>query len=188
MTTPRYRTFPTAFGTCGIAWSDAGLLRVQLAEETTSATEARLRRTGAVPCEGPAPHWVDECVALIARHLDGEPSDYRHLPLDERGLTDTQRAIYGALREVGWGTTTTYGVLARATRSPGDARVVGQAMARNPWPVVVPCHRVLAVNNAPGGFSAPGGVSTKLRLLALEGVPLPERASSQRDLFDSTAD
>ena len=183
----RYLTFPTPFGTCGLAWSAAGLLRVQLPESDAAVTVARLHRIGAAPAAEPPPVWVIECMALLCAHLDGTATDFRHLPLDDRALSDSERAIYLALREVRWGETTTYGALARATGAPGDARVVGRAMARNPWPVVVPCHRVLAAGQSLGGFSAPGGVATKVRLLALEGVTSGGGPSAQQDLFDDTA-
>ncbi|MCC7052989.1 MAG: methylated-DNA--[protein]-cysteine S-methyltransferase [Gemmatimonadaceae bacterium] len=184
MPTAHYLTFPTAFGTCGLAWSDVGLLRVQLPDSDERATVARLRRAGAEAASDTPPAWLTDCMSLVTRHLSGDPTDYRHLPLDDRALAAGERAIYAALRSVGWGETITYGTLARATGAPGDARVVGRAMARNPWPVVVPCHRVLAAGQSLGGFSAPGGVATKVRLLALEGIRPGGGPPEQPDLFD----
>ena len=89
--------------------------------------------------------------------------------------------VYAAVRRLGWGRTTTYGALARDLGAgPEAARDVGQAMARNPVPLLVPCHRVLAAGGKLGGFSAPGGAATKRRMLALEGVGLEPPPAAQR--------
>ena len=92
--------------------------------------------------------------------------------LDLEGVPESHRRVYAAVRTLPPGVTRTYGEIARLIAQPGAAQVVGQAMAANPWPLVVPCHRVVAAGGANGGFSAPGGVDTKLRLLAIEGATL----------------
>ena len=104
--------------------------------------------------------------------MGGRRVDFSQLELDLAGVSDFHRAIYDAARRIGWGETVTYGELAEQVGSPGAARAVGQAMGRNPIPVIIPCHRVLASGRKIGGFSAPGGAVTKTRLLALEGVHL----------------
>jgi methylated-DNA-[protein]-cysteine S-methyltransferase len=104
--------------------------------------------------------------------MAGERIDFSAIMLDLAGVGPFHRGIYEALRRVGWGETTTYGALARQIGDPGASRAVGQAMGRNPIPVIIPCHRVLASGGKPGGFSAFGGAVTKQRLLALEGVHL----------------
>jgi methylated-DNA-[protein]-cysteine S-methyltransferase len=103
--------------------------------------------------------------------LDGEPSDLRSLELDESGLDDFRRRVYAATRAVGPGTTATYGEVARTIGEPGAARAVGAALAQNPFPIIVPCHRVLAASGALHGFSAPGGIATKRRMLEIERAP-----------------
>jgi methylated-DNA-[protein]-cysteine S-methyltransferase len=110
---------------------------------------------------------------LLADYLGGTPVDFSTLVLDSGGLSPADQAIYCTLRRVPAGETLTYGELARrAGLGAGAARAVGVAMAKNPWPVVVPCHRVMAADGTLHGFSAPGGLATKQRLLRLEGVAL----------------
>jgi methylated-DNA-[protein]-cysteine S-methyltransferase len=166
-----YRLFDTAFGVCGIAWSADGLIRLQLPERGIGATEARLRKDDTA---GPAlpPPPIAASIAALQRYFRGEMLDLSGVPVDLTGVSSFFAEIYRRAREVGWGATATYGDLAQRAGSPGAARAVGQAMARNPVPIVIPCHRVLASGRKIGGFSAFGGTVTKERLLALEGVSL----------------
>jgi methylated-DNA-[protein]-cysteine S-methyltransferase len=112
----------------------------------------------------------------IQRHLAGRPIDFSGVEVDLEGIDEFRRKLYAALRSVGAGRTVTYGELAKQLGMTGweGARDVGEAMGKNPVPIVIPCHRVLAAGNKPGGFSAYGGVTTKQKLLALEGVRLGE--------------
>jgi methylated-DNA-[protein]-cysteine S-methyltransferase len=125
------------------------------------------------------PPWpaVEQAIAAIQALLRGEAADLSRVELDQRALPDLERRVYEIARAIPPGSTLTYGQVAARLGLPGTPQQVGQALARNPFPLVVPCHRVLAADGKPGGFSAPGGVATKLRLLALEGatapVPLP---------------
>jgi methylated-DNA-[protein]-cysteine S-methyltransferase len=112
--------------------------------------------------------------------LAGEPRDLRAVPLDERGLDPFRRAVYAATREIAPGSTRSYGDIARAIGRPDAARDVGAALSRNPFPIIVPCHRVVAASGALTGFSAPGGLETKRRMLELEGAP----GHGQQRLFD----
>jgi methylated-DNA-[protein]-cysteine S-methyltransferase len=168
----RYCLFDTAIGPCGIAWTEHGVTRLQLPESDRAATEKRLKSRSAM---GSAPHVppppIAQVIAEVKRYMAGERVDFFAAPIDLTGLAAFQRKLYELLRSVGWGQTTTYGDLARRLGLP-DARDVGQAMGKNPVPVIIPCHRVLAAGNRIGGFSAPGGAFTKERLLALEGVRL----------------
>jgi methylated-DNA-[protein]-cysteine S-methyltransferase len=164
--------FETAIGTCGVAWSAHGLVTVQLPARDRAVTERRLiarcRSSGAA---APPPE-IAAVIADIARYLDGERVDFSAVPVDLSGLDPFRRNLYETMRALPWGTTTTYGALAHTiglTQWEG-ARDVGEAMGRNPVPIVIPCHRVLAAGQKLGGFSAPGGVATKAKLLALEGV------------------
>jgi methylated-DNA-[protein]-cysteine S-methyltransferase len=170
----RHFLFETAIGPCGVAWNERGLVAVQLSESTRATTERRLKSKAQSGGPSNPPPWVAEAIADVQRYLAGERVHFAAVPVDLGGAEPFHRKVYEALREIAWGTTTTYGALARvAGGSDWEAtREVGQAMARNPAPVVIPCHRVLAAGNKPGGFSAYGGVVTKERLLALEGVQL----------------
>ena len=166
--------FSTSFGECGLAWTPRGLAWVQLPDSTPEATRARmLERAAARPPGDPAgapPAWVVEAMARIAAHLDGKDEDLSTIPLDMATVPPFFRRVYEEARAVPRGEVRTYASLAAAAGSPAATRAVGQAMARNPWPLVVPCHRVVGSAGKPGGFSAPGGLDTKARLLALEGA------------------
>ena len=162
--------FDTAIGTCGVGWSQHGIIGLQLPERDRAATERRLsaRSRGSAP-DAP-PESIRHAIADIQRYLTGAQVDFAPVVLDLEGMNAFNRTIYELLRAVGWGQTTTYGALARQAGSPEAARAVGQAMGSNPIPVIIPCHRVLAKGHRIGGFSAYGGIITKERLLELEGV------------------
>jgi methylated-DNA-[protein]-cysteine S-methyltransferase len=164
--------FETAVGPCGVAWSARGLVAVGLPGSSQAATEKRLAAKAQSAGAAAPPPWVAALIADIQRYCAGEQVDFSKVPVDLSGLEPLQRKLYEAMRALAWGTTTTYGALARAIGlvEPEAARDVGQAMGRNPVPIVVPCHRVLAAGNKIGGFSAPGGAAIKAKLLALEGV------------------
>jgi methylated-DNA-[protein]-cysteine S-methyltransferase len=167
-----HHLFDTALGRCGVAWNDRGLCAVQLPAPSDALTESKLvARSGSVGAVPPPPA-IAPAVAGIRDYLAGQNVDFSGVAVDLDRLEPFRRRLYEALRQVGFGVTTTYGELARqiGLDHPEAARDVGTAMGRNPVPVVIPCHRVLAAGGKPGGFSAPGGVATKLKLLALEGV------------------
>jgi methylated-DNA-[protein]-cysteine S-methyltransferase len=170
----RYCLFDTAIGAVGVAWSERGLTRLQLPESTRGATERRLRGRSTDAGAGEPPPRIRQAMAAVERYLTGKSVDFSNVDLDLAGVGDFHRQIYEAARRVGWGETVTYGELARRVGSPGAARAVGQAMGRNPIPLIIPCHRVLASGRKIGGFSAFGGAVTKTRLLALEGVHLDD--------------
>lgn len=172
----RATLFPTAFGPCGIAWNESGLTRLQLPESDASATERRLRGRAQLVEPSAAPEWVAWAIVALQRYFAGRTVDFAGICLDLRDCSDFHQRIYEALRDVGYGKTTTYGALAAEVGSPDAARAIGQAMGRNPLPIIIPCHRVLASGGRIGGFSAHGGATTKERLLTLEGVvrPRPE--------------
>ena len=183
MQTLGFCLFDTAIGYCGIAWSSAGLTGVQLPEPDAAASRARMQRRfpGVPECQ--APPEVLHASGEVAALLRGERNDLRHLPLDLDGVGDFHRRVYALARSIDPGQTRTYGELAQALGEPGAARAVGQALGHNPFAPVVPCHRILAAGGRSGGFSADGGVATKLRMLLTEqaqfGAP---------GLFDGTAD
>ena len=117
------------------------------------------------------PGFVRDAIEGIVAVMAGEPRDLRAIVLDEQGVDDFRRAVYAATRDIPAGTTRSYGEVARAIGRADGARDVGAALSRNPFPVIVPCHRVVAANGALTGFSAPGGLATKRRMLELEGAP-----------------
>jgi methylated-DNA-[protein]-cysteine S-methyltransferase len=172
MTAERFHLIETAFGACGLAWNERGVARLQLPEATAEAPRARLARHGAG--EAPLPPSMLSLATALRRYFGGEAVAFDGVAIAwGEGIGLAERAIYDATRKLGWGETATYGEIATRAGMPGAARVVGRVMARNPVPVIVPCHRVLAAGGRPGGFSAPGGIATKDRLLALERVLLP---------------
>jgi methylated-DNA-[protein]-cysteine S-methyltransferase len=181
--------FETAIGACGVAWTDAGLTGVQLPEADTKATRARLfakaKATGKIASEKATPPWVKDAVARVREHLAGKPQDLARIPLDVSEVSDFNARVFRAVQAIPAGRTLTYGEVAGIVGSPGASRAVGRAMATNPWPIIVPCHRVVAAGGATGGFSAYGGVLTKQRILELEGGTLA--AMKQVSLFDSRA-
>ena len=172
-TQQNHHIFETASGFCAIIWGEGGIRRFHLPMKTVEAAERLLARraSGATPDD--PPREIAVAIAEAKRHFKGERTDFTSVPLDLDEANAFFTRIYEALRLVGWGCTTTYGALAKAVGAPPEAaRDVGEAMARNPAPLIIPCHRVLAVGGKIGGFSAPGGSQTKLRMLALEGVRL----------------
>lgn len=160
--------FDTALGNFGLGWTDAGLARVQLPDDDRSALAERINRNGAHP--GEPPLWVESLINRIEDYADGQEVDFSRIPLDFSAIPEFHAKAYRLLLGYGWGRVTSYGELARALGDVSLSRAVGQAMGANPMPLVIPCHRVLASNGKPGGFSAPGGAHAKVRMLALEGV------------------
>jgi methylated-DNA-[protein]-cysteine S-methyltransferase len=167
--------FDTAIGRCGLAWGPQGLLAVQLPETTDEGTRRRLLKSaGTSRASTDWPPLVVQAIEGIQALLLGEPRDLRELPLAMSRLTEFQRAVYGLARVIPPGETRTYGEIAVGLGDLKLARAVGQALGHNPFAPVVPCHRVLAAGNRPGGFSATGGAATKLRMLAIEGAVLSD--------------
>jgi methylated-DNA-[protein]-cysteine S-methyltransferase len=180
-TTHHYLIFETAGGFCGIAWSDVGITRFQLPTRSADATERLLLRRVPGGEPGAPPAEVAEAVVAVKRYFAGEETDFSGFTLDLGEQDEFFRQIYAAARRVGWGQTTTYGTLAKELGAgPEAARDVGQAMASNPVALIIPCHRVLAAGGKVGGFSAPGGGATKIRMLGLEGVRVEPPQPAQR--------
>jgi methylated-DNA-[protein]-cysteine S-methyltransferase len=157
-------TFDTALGRCAVRWSELGITGVLLPH--------RKGRPGPAIENGVAvPPFVRAAIEGIRAVLDGQARDLRDVPLDVRAVDPFRRTVYAATREIAPGTTRSYGGVARGIGRPDAARDVGASLARNPFPIIVPCHRVVAANGALHGFSAPGGLATKRRMLELEGGP-----------------
>ena len=176
-----YLIFDTASGFCAMAWSAVGIICLRLPLKSAAAADRSLLRRESHAEPGTPTPAVAEAAAAVKRYFDGEATDFSGLELDlgEQGAFLEQ--VYAAARRVGWGQTTTYGALAKALGAgPEAARDVGQAMARNPVPLIIPCHRVLAAGGKIGGFSAPGGSATKIRMLALEGVHVEQPVAARQ--------
>ena len=183
-----YAIFETPIGHCALAWNDVGITGFQLPEETLAATRERLLAKANEAGEENtslrgAPKWVKDAITRVRAHLAGKPQSLADVPIDLSAVSDFDAKIYRVLRDVPAGKTTTYGELAKSVGSPGASRAVGRAMATNPYPVLVPCHRVVASGGKAGGFSAYGGIVTKEKLLVLEGGGL----TSQTSLFAGDA-
>jgi methylated-DNA-[protein]-cysteine S-methyltransferase len=164
--------FETDFGRCSISWTQRGLTHLGLSVSGRARTVRGLPKRPSPAPKSTPPAWVRKAARQIASHLDGRTRDLSWIPLDLTGRPPFHRRVYQALQRVGPGLTVSYGELARMAGSPAAARAVGQALARNPLGIVVPCHRVIASGGGAGGFSAPGGLRTKARLLAIEGIVL----------------
>jgi methylated-DNA-[protein]-cysteine S-methyltransferase len=162
----------TAIGSCAIAWSHRGVTDLWLPETTEHQTRARVFRRLPHAIETTPPPFVQHAIDGIVALLEGEPRDLTDVPLDLESVPDFHRRVYEVARTIKAGTTLSYGEVAARVGEPDAARAVGQALGRNPIPIIVPCHRVLASHGRTGGFSAPGGTATKLRLLAIEGARL----------------
>jgi methylated-DNA-[protein]-cysteine S-methyltransferase len=181
MTQPGFALFDSPIGRCGIAWGARGISAVQLPDGPEATTRARLGRRFPDAREQPMPDEVLGAVEQILGLLRGEVSELAAIPLDMDQVPPFHRRVYEVARGIAPGQTISYGDLATRLGQPGAARAVGQALGRNPFALVVPCHRVLAADGRVGGFSANGGVTTKLRLLSIErdGARLNGTAASE---------
>jgi len=167
-----FALFDTAIGRCGVAWGERGVAGTQLPEAGERETRARMLQRFPTAAEITPPPEVHRAIDCIAALLRGEVSDLSTIALDMEQVPSFHRRVYEAARTIPPGMTLSYGDIAARVGAPGAARAVGQALGRNPFPIVVPCHRVLAAGGKIGGFSAQGGVTTKRRMLAIEGAQL----------------
>ncbi len=151
-----WTAFETELGWIALAWTPRGLSLLRVLGGAAPAFE-----------RSPEPPWVRGAIEALERHLAGGVADLEAIPLDLEGLSPFARRVLEALRTTRPGETLTYGMLARRAGSPGAARAVGRVLARNPLPILVPCHRVVA-SDGPGGHSLFGSAEAKARLLALE--------------------
>lgn len=171
--TAGFALFDTAVGRCGIAWAaDGAVTAVQLPEDSEEATRTRIASVGVTESEPPGE--IRRVIAAVVALTDGADldDDLSWVELDPLDLSEFQRDVYRVARAIPPGNTRTYGEIATEIGIPGSAQAVGRALGANPYPIVVPCHRVVAANGRTGGFSAGGGVETKMRLLAIEQAVL----------------
>jgi methylated-DNA-[protein]-cysteine S-methyltransferase len=170
MTSTGFELFETAIGCCAIAWSAEGITGLALPEHDDRLLRVHMQRRHPGAKESIAPSHVRGAIADVQRLLAGEKRDLSAVVLDMAHIPEFDRRVYVEARSISPGDTVTYGDLATRLGDAGLSRAVGQALGRNPIPIIVPCHRVLAAQGKMGGFSAPGGTCTKRRLLEIEGA------------------
>jgi methylated-DNA-[protein]-cysteine S-methyltransferase len=180
MTGQHFALFDSAIGPCGIVWGGRGVVAVQLPMSNQDKTRGRIRQRCGDIAEAQPPAEVQSAIDGMIELLAGKPNDLSDVVLDLDGVPEFNRGVYDIARTIPPGQTLTYGDIAKRLGGVELSRDVGQALGRNPCPIVVPCHRVLAAGGKPGGFSANGGVVTKLKMLAIEGAVVNHTPS----LFD----
>lgn len=167
--TARFSLFPTSIGDCGIAWRGELVIATQLPEKSSAAAAARLaKRAGA--SKGDPPPVIQQVIDSITALLEGERTDLSDINCDFSRIETFEEKVYIATRAITTGETLTYGAIALQLGDKHFAQNVGRALGRNPFPIIVPCHRVIGANDKLVGFSAHGGVETKRRMLAIEGA------------------
>jgi methylated-DNA-[protein]-cysteine S-methyltransferase len=165
-----FTLFEAPIGTIGLIWTAQGIAGLSLPEKDAAATRARLRRRWPDANEVSPPPGVQKVIDRVLSLLAGEPVDFADVPLDLERAPEFHRRVYEVARTIPPGQTMTYGEIARRLGAPQESREVGQALGRNPVAIIVPCHRVLGADGKMGGFSAPGGIATKRRILEIEGA------------------
>jgi len=181
MANQHFHLFETTIGPCAVVWEGERFIGAQLPERDEAAARKRLLRRFPEADETEADGFVAEAVAGIRALFDGEKRDLSHLPVALESVSDFNRKVYEVALAIPHGETLTYGEVAQRIGDPGAARAVGVALGQNPWPIIVPCHRILAAGGKTGGFSAEGGVEIKLRILTIEKA----RTSAEPSLFDA---
>jgi methylated-DNA-[protein]-cysteine S-methyltransferase len=170
MSQSSFSLFETSLGSCGIAWNERGVVLLQLPEKSARLTRQRVLERLPEAIESGPPRDVKRAIASISALLDGKGGDLTHVVLDMERVPPFHKRVYEVTRTIPAGQTLSYGEIATRLGSPGAARAVGQAMQKNPFAIIVPCHRVLAAGGKLGGFTANGGALTKKKMLAIEGV------------------
>ena len=182
MTSPGFTLFDTAIGRCGIAWAGSGIVGAALPGPSDGQIRGRFHERFPGSAESPPPAALEPVIEAVVALMAGGKPDLSDAPLDLSATPPFHQRVYAVARKIPPGQTMTYGEIAQALGEPREAaRAVGEAMARNPIPILMPCHRVLGAGGKPGGFSAPGGVETKLKLLEIEGARIGETPT----LFDA---
>ena len=178
-----FTLFDTAIGRCGIAWGEAGIVGAALPGSSDDQLRRRFVERFPGSAESPPPPALEPVIAAVVTLMQGEKVDLSQAPLDMTGAPPFHQRVYAVARKIPPGETMTYGEIALAMGEPREAaRAVGEAMGRNPFPILMPCHRVLGAGGKPGGFSAPGGVETKLKMLSIDGAKVGETPALFGDL------
>ena len=181
MTGAAFALFETSIGRCAIAWRGGLLVSAGLAATSDDALRSSIAARHPQALESAPPPVIAAAIDGTVRLLSGERVDLASVEVDLSGAAPFERDVYAATRDIPCGEVRTYGEVAAAIGSPGAARAVGRALGCNPLPIVIPCHRVLASGGKGGGFSAPGGTSTKFRMLEIEGA----RLRREPELFET---
>ena len=176
-----FALFATPIGSCAIAWGPRGIVGLHLPQATEQATLKYVERRYADGQEAEPPPGIDLAIRDILKLLRGESADLSRISLDMTAVLEFNRSVYDVARAIPAGGISTYGEIATQLGDPGAARAVGAALGANPFAIIVPCHRVLAAGGKAGGFSARGGITTKLRILSIERA----RTSEAPSLFDA---
>jgi methylated-DNA-[protein]-cysteine S-methyltransferase len=176
-----YALFDTAIGRCALVWRGGLVVGAALPEASDEAARARIARRFPGAAEADPPPFAAAAIARIAALLAGDRTDLGDIELDLDQGSDFERQVWRAARRIPCGEVRSYGDIAREIGAPGSAQAVGVALGRNPVPIIIPCHRILAADGKSGGFSAPGGVATKFRILEIEGARRP----GPPELFES---
>ena len=179
MSAPGHHVFETDLGFCGAGWTDSGLARFILPTAEPALVSSQITKRLPASQEREPDGMIADLVAAARRYFSGSKEDFSNVPVDLTGVDPFRRALYAAMRRLAYGETTTYGGLCAEAGFPNAARETGMAMGRNPVPLIIPCHRVLAAGGKIGGFSAAGGVATKQKMLALEGARSPNAEPAQ---------
>ncbi len=165
-----WQSWQSSLGWMAVLWGPGGVRRIAFGHASQAAARRAIEVSGHP--QTPLPTAAEELTQRLLAYADGQSVDFQDVPVDLPAATAFQRRVYAACRRIPWGRTRTYAQLAASVSSPAAARAVGTCMARNPVPLVVPCHRVVGSGGGLGGFSAPGGTRLKRRLLDLEsGAP-----------------
>jgi methylated-DNA-[protein]-cysteine S-methyltransferase len=180
-----FALFDTAIGQCSIVWNERGVVRTRLPEGNARTARDRIARRYPAARETTPPGEIKRAIDDMVALLRGEPKDLTSVKIDITSVPDFNRQVYDIARAIPAGATMTYGEIAERLGDRNLSRDVGQALGQNPFPIIVPCHRVLAAGGKTGGFSAPGGISTKMRMLTIEGAqPGGDTLFNQLPLFD----
>lgn len=179
--TSGYALFDTAIGRCALVWRGGLVIGAALPEASDERARASLARRFPGAVEAEPPPFAAGAIARVRELLDGRRTDLADIALDLGAGSDFERAVWEAARRIPCGEVRSYGDIAREIGAPQGAQAVGVALGRNPVPIIVPCHRILAADGRSGGFSAPGGVETKFRILEIEGA----KRSGEPELFES---
>ena len=169
--TTGFTSFDTPIGICSLVWTGETVVGLRLPEASPAATRSRITRRWPDAAEQAAPPWVQAIIDRVLTLLGGERVDLRDVPLDFGAAPEFHKRVYKIARTIPAGQTMTYGEIAKRLGVPHESREVSQALGKNPIAIIVPCHRVLGADGRMGGFSANGGVSTKRRMLEIEGAP-----------------
>lgn len=162
-------TFQTSMGICGISWNAYGIASFHLPEASGVQIEKLLKKiSGNVHASSSLPLWIKEIIRKVKAHLRGNPQDFSDAPLHLNGVAEFRRSVYKAAQKIPSGKVMTYAELAKTIGRPRAARAVGTALAKNPIPLIIPCHRIISSSGKLGGFSASGGLGMKAAILACE--------------------